>query len=236
MAHGAYEATELPHPPISSWVSLVVEKAIRKAWQLIRQRPRAGFDLARATEDPLTHELYEVLYDVVFKHALVKGFNRRLLRAVVREPKVRSYNRGSLDKMPDLVIALIGREHAAIPSQDGLFVECKPVDADHAVGVHYCDKGLIRFVNGDYAWAMQEAMMVGYAREGYTIRPKLSKALEERMTTIPTRRLPTPCSESKATRFSEPVHITEHGRAFEYIETGRQAPSITIRHLWLKRD
>jgi len=236
LAHGSYEAVELPHPPISPRVLLIVEKAIREAWRLLRERPRAGFDFATATEDPLTHELYEVLYDVVFKHALVKGFDRRLLRAVVREPKVRSCNRGSLDKMPDLVIALIGRDAVAMPSQDGLFIECKPVDAAHSVGKHYCDRGLIRFVIGDYAWAMREAMMIGYAREGYTITPKLDGALRRRAGKITSLSLPTPCPRSEAGPFSEPVHISKHGRSFPYAETDTQAPPITIRHLWLRRD
>ena len=40
----------------------------------------------------------------------------------------------------------------------------KPVDDDHATGTHYCDSGINRFVNGDYAWAMQEGMMVAYVR------------------------------------------------------------------------
>lgn len=236
MAHGSYEAIELPHPPISPRVLLIVEKAIREAWRLLRERPRPGFDLASATEDPLTHELYEVLYDVVFKHGLVKGFDRGLLRAVAREPKFRSYDRSSLDKMPDLVIALIGRDAVVIPSQDGLFIECKPVDRDHPAGSCYCDKGLIRFVDGDYAWAMQEAMMVGYASEGYTIKPKLGDALRSRLDRVPTRSFPTPCPYSEATSVGERVHVSKHGRTFPYVETGIEAPPITIRHHWLRRD
>jgi len=235
LAPSLYEAMELPHPPISPRILLVIEEAIRIAWELLREHPRPGFDLSSVTEDPLTHELYEVLCDVVFKHALVKGFNRRLLRAVAREPKVRSYNRASLDKMPDLAIALMGREAVAIPTQDGLFIECKPVDTEHSVGKYYCGKGLVRFVNGDYAWAMREAMMVGYAREGYTISPKLVRALGERADTVPTVSYPRPCPHSKATPVSEPVQISMHRRTFAYVETSRQAPPITIRHLWLKR-
>jgi len=236
LTHGLYEAIELPHPPISLRVFLIVEKAIRRAWQILRQRPREGFGLATAREDPLTHELYEVLYDSVFKHALVKGFDRRLLRAVVREPKVRSYNWGSLDKMPDLVIVLVGREAAAKPSQDGLFIECKPVDAEHTVGAHYCDKGLARFVKGEYAWAMSEAMMIGYVTQGYTIKPKLDDALRRRAGRIPTEGFPTRSPHSAAAPFSEPVHVSRHGRTFRYVETGAQAPAIAIRHLWLRRD
>jgi len=228
-------APKLPHPPISLKVLLVVEEALVKAWEVLRQRPRTGFDLLTAHEDTVTHDLYEVLCDIVLNQGRVDGFDRELFE-VNREPKLRSYNGGSLDKMPDLRVSLIGSRRVAKPSQDGLFIECKPVDAGHALGWCYCDKGLIRFVNGDYAWAMSEAMMIGYAREGYTISPKLDIALRARPDKIPTRAVPTPCPSSEAVSYSERVCITEHGRTFRYVETDAQAPPITIRHLWLRRD
>src|ERR1035441_3170555 len=99
--------------------------------------------------------------------------------------------------MPDLLVDFIGLPPRAMNSQHGLFIECKPVDADHTVGAHYCDKGIIRFVRGDYAWAMQSAMMIGYARAGYTIIPKLSDALA-RPNKISTVDQVKPCRRSKA--------------------------------------
>lgn len=227
---------ELPHPPIPLAVFLIVEAAIRRAWAILRENPRAGFDLASATEDPITHELYVVLYEDVFANGRVEGFNRELFTVGHREPKLQNFDGTSLDKMPDLLVALIGRRAVANPTQDGLFIECKPVDRDHPAGQHYCDKGLIRFVNGDYAWAMQEAMMVGYAREGYTISPKLDDALAARPDAIPTIAYPRRCADSKPTRFAEVVHASTHRRSFPYVGTCTDAPPITIRHLWLRRD
>jgi len=46
------------------------------------------------------------------------------------------------------------------------------VQSGRAAGGHYCDKGIIRFVRGDYAWAMRDALMVGYVTEGYSITTK----------------------------------------------------------------
>lgn len=225
---------ELPHPPIPLAILLIVEEALVKAWEILRQNPRTGFDLLTAHEDTVTHDLYEVLCDIVLNQGLVEGFDRQLF-TIDREPKVRNYDRTHPDKMPDLLVRLIGRDVAML-TQDGLFIECKPVDRDHSVGKHYCDKGLIRFVKGDYAWAMQDAMMVGYAREGYTISPKLQDALRKRGDKIPTLSFPAPCPHSVEASFGEPVHVTKHGRTFRYVETGIQAPAIIIRHLWLRRD
>lgn len=225
----------LPHPPIALPVFLVIEEAMRVAWGLLRSNPRSGFDLLTAPEDEVTHEFYEALYDQVFAKRLVDGFNNDLFAAIAREAKLRNYNGAHLDKMPDLLIRLIGRD-VYYPSQDWLFIECKPVDSDHPAGSHYCDKGVIRFVGGEYAWTMTSALMVGYVKQGYAISPKLVDAFNARPATISTLEGPAPCPSSSATQTSEAVHISRHARAFTYTVTEVLAPAITIRHLWLRRD
>jgi hypothetical protein len=239
MAVGFYSdtgtLTELPHPAISLPVFLVVENGIRAAWELMRTRPRAGFDLLTEVEDVVTHELYERLYDEIFDQSVVEGFDREVLSVVTRESKVRNYDGAHLDKMPDLLFGMVDRPNVLRASQDWLFVECKPVDRMHSAGVHYCGKGIIRFVKGEYAWAMTSALMVGYARTGYTILPKLADALKASLI-VSTLEYPLHCRYSEAGPNSEVVHITRHARTFTYVETKQAAKSITIRHLWLKRD
>lgn len=230
-------ADELPHPPIPLGVLLVVEQALRKAWELMLAKPRINFDLATAVEDEVTFEVHRRLKDEVLKHRLVPGFDREVLGDVVREPKLDSYNQASIDKMPDLVVlfAWSVRPTVLLPRQDAIFIECKPVDSTHPAGAAYCDKGVIRFVRGEYAWAMTSALMVGYSRPGYTIDPKLTEALKARPIVIPTKSPPAPCAQSRACAAAEAVHITEHTRAFTYAENGKAAPPIVLRHLWLRR-
>ena len=226
---------KLPHPLISLSIFLVVEEALCVAWDYLRTRPRPGFNLLSEVEDVVTQELYERLYDDVFNKSVVDGFDRQLFPDITREPKVRNYDGSSLDKMPDMLIRLFDRG-VFIPSQDGLFIECKPVDPDHSAGVHYCNKGIIRFVRGEYAWAMTSALMIGYVRDGYSISPKLTKALEEHGKEVSTIALPYPCQLSKPGKNNEVVHVSQHLRTFNYVETRQQAPAITLRHLWLRRD
>lgn len=227
--------TELPHPPISLPIFLVVEEALCVAWDYLRTRPRSGFNLLSAVEDVVTQEFYERLYDEVFNKGIVDGFDRQLFPDITREPKVRNYDGSSLDKMPDMLIRLFDRG-VFIPSQDGLFIECKPVDTGHSIGVHYCSRGIIRFVRGDYAWAMTSALMIGYVRNGYSIPLKLTKALKDCKTGVPIIALPSPCQRSKPGKNNEVVQVSQHSRTFSYLETGNQAPAITLRHLWLRRD
>jgi hypothetical protein len=226
----------LPHPPLSLRSHLIVEAAICAAWELMTNRGRAGFDLQTADEDEVTHELYERLYDEVFDKGVVDGFDREIFAAVRREPKVRNFNGDNLDKMPDLLVEFIDRPVGAMNSQHGLFIECKPVDQQHPAGSAYCDAGLIRFVRGDYAWAMQNAMMIGYAKEGYSLNPKLSEALAAN------RKVPIPlsvglagCPRTRASPFAEQVAISKHERTFKYVASNLPAGIIVIRHLWLKR-
>ena len=236
MANGFFRAiTQLPHEQIHWRVFLIIEMALLKAWELMRVNPRKGFDLKSALEDPITEELRVRLLDEVFKYGLVEGFDHQVFKSISREPKYCDYKSDSIDKMPDIVIELENRKNISLPSQDGLFIECKPVDKTHPVGQKYCHDGLIRFVRGDYAWAMVDAMMIGYVREGYWIDPNLVKALQKSKTII-TLQPPTPCTKSSPAAYSEVTHITRHDRSFPYPESGEQATPIAIRHLWLKRE
>ena len=239
MAYRFYKNTadaELPHPPIPLAVFLKIEEAVGVAWCLLRQNPPDGFNLATASENDITHKLQEKLFDVVFRDCLVEGFNREVFTVGTRGTEVRNFDGSRRDMKPDLLIGFVERPRVEYPSQDWLFIECKPVDSDHAVGAHYCDKGIIRFVRGEYAWTMSGAMMVGYAKDGYTVSAKLDGALKARAATIPTSGLPKACVRSRAGRFADVVCISQHDRTFQYVETGENAPSITVRHLWLRRN
>lgn len=226
----------LPHPPLSLRFHLVVEAAVCAAWDLMTNRGRSGFDLNTADEDTVTHELYERLYDEVFDKGVVDGFDRRVFASVRREPKVRNFNGARPDKMPDLLVEFIDRPPGVMNSQYGLFIECKPVDRQHPTGSAYCDAGLIRFIRGDYAWAMQSAMMIAYAREGYLVLRELSDALaSKRKEPITTNTGMGFCTHTTRTTLAEQVVISDHPRTFNYVEDGSPAGSVSIRHLWLRR-
>jgi hypothetical protein len=226
----------LPHKPLSPRTCTIVEQALVRAWQWMIENPQPSFDLQTALENGVTHQLHETLFDVVFKRELVDGFNKQIFTIGTRGAELRNFDCSKRDLKPDLLVGFITRPNVLYPTQDWLFIECKPVDDDHAVGKHYCDKGIIRFIRGDYAWTMTNALMVGYARSGYTILPKLPDALASRAKEIPMLDAPQPCQRSQAGPANEVVHISRHGRTFKYLENRKAAPPITIRHLWLKRD
>lgn len=222
----------LPHPPIPLSVFLVIEEAICTAWEALRLRPPAGFVLATALEVEITAHLHQMLKDEIWNRAVVDGFDDEIIRTIVR-PEVINYNNVRLSKRPDMVVELVNRPGGVRPSQDGVFIECKPVDDAHRLAACYCDEGICRFVSGDYAWAMTEAMMIGYVDVHREPVDELGPALDARKTKVLPIGVPRVCDHSL---MKPPVALTRHQRYFSYLEYGQQAPNITLRHLWLWKN
>ena len=225
----------LPHLAYPKATLRVIESAITEAWRIIRDRPEGDFKIDEAVEDRITRELRTCLMNTVLDGGEVAGFTSDHFR-VTREGKFKSFDGTHLDKMPDLHIDVVRDSPASIPSADGLFVECKPIDRDHPAGSVYCDKGIIRFVNGDYSWASLQGLMVGYASPSYTMPRKLTESLEGRTKALGLIGNVTACTDSQASGYGQHPHITVHNRTFIYPLTKTKAPSVTLRHVWLNKQ
>ena len=230
------ERYHLPHPRLGLPVILLIRKVLIRALNLLREQQ---FRLADATEDEVTAALRSIIENDLREAASVAGFNKRTYEPVVRQGQWANYNGAVLTKTPDMCFKLRHDEsepRLVIPEFDALFVECKPVDAKHPAGSKYCDDGLIRFVRGDYAWAMQEGMMLAFARDGRTITKHLIPTMSEsvRMKSLHTLELPAAVASSAAaaTDIAEAVHISRHKRSFSWLHDKGPATDITIYHLW----
>ncbi len=153
----------------------------------------------------------------------------QLVRDVARGKETVSYDGAHLEKQPDLSIHLTDRS----PSFP-LVVECKLIDAPSEKRIKlYCDKGLARFVRGEYAWATREAFMLAYVRDGSTIwsclKPFLAKARTLQPDIYLTDALPEAMGES-----GMPLARSSHNRKFRYIGQSHSSPgAIAIWHLWI---
>ncbi len=143
----------------------VVQNALAFAWRHLLEKVDAGdFAICGTDEDIITEQLYMILCVL---HATepdaIGGFD--LVETPVREGNLRNCDGERLDCQPDLTFRPVrGQVPTANSAITGIFVECKPIDAAHPVPSCYCAKGLIRYLRGDYAWAMDRALMVGYVR------------------------------------------------------------------------
>lgn len=218
---------KLPHPQIPQRTVLLLCMVIKRAWQLLEEKAPSGFILQSADEDTITQVLVdEIIENRLRKSGEVEGFNCALFGRVIREPKITNFDKKHPDKMPDIFFDLNRDQLPTLSNQDGLFVECKPVDHEHPILSYYCKKGLLRFVNGDYAWAMQDALMIGYVKEPYSFE-KLASVLDDdkKSGTLKTT------AHSAINEYA--IYRSSHKREFEWLENQGQACPISVSHLWL---
>lgn len=230
------EAYRLPHPCLGLPIILLIRRVLLRAFELLREEKR---NLAAASEDEITAALRSTIENNLRQSGEVPGFNKRKFETVIRQGQWANYDGTRLTKAPDLFFKLRDDESEPRPvlsEFDGLFIEAKPVDSSHPVGSKYCDDGLIRFVRGDYAWAMQEAMMLGYARDGRTIADHLIPAMTGaiRKTSLAIVKVPEACSATGAAACAEAeaLHISEHRRDFPWRDAKGPATNILVYHLW----
>ena len=223
---------ELPHPPIPRRLILIIHAVVERGLQLLRESPPPGFALGRADEDSITLQLHWVIANRLYKSKEVAGFDRRTFGKPRREPKMTNFDGNHPDKMPDLVFFLNRDTLPVLLSHDALVAECKPVDKDHPAGGDYCDMGLKRFVIGDYAWPMQEAMMVGYIRDGRSFAANLLPAMAQRRDDLGTLEELSPVGSPRAAQQANCMYVSVHSRAFNWLAGRGRACNIRIFHSW----
>ena len=216
----------LPHPQIPQRTVLLLCKVIKRAWQLLEKMPPSGFILQSADEDTITQVLVEIIENRLRKNGELEGFNCALFGKVTRDQKIPNVDKKHPDKMPDIFFDLRRDQLAILSDQDGLFVECKPVDHKHPILSCYCKKGLVRFVNGDYAWAMQDALMVGYVKDHYSFI-KLASVLDDSKKSAILK------TTNHFAIYEYAIYSSNHKREFEWPESRGQACPISVAHLWL---
>jgi len=224
----------VPHDPLGERWPLVVHVAVSAAFTLIRQR---GFNLRNAGENAITHELEGVLRNDLLNREVQNGLDRDFFRDVTRGSEVENYTGEKISKKPDLIFHLQRENVLWDRRQDAFFAECKPVDHDHSLATNYCavgtDRvGVERFVIGDYAWAMHEAMMIGYVRDGFRVDPHLVDSFADLKRHKLLGSPAVPVAVSSMDDGSEALHQTEHHRRFTWKETGHPATSIALYHSW----
>lgn len=155
---------------------------------------------------------------------------RQLVLCVGRGTERISFDGSHLDTRPDLSIVLSGANR-----RFPLVVEAKILDdAASKTAALYCENGIRRFVQGEYAWGNREAFMIGYVRDGASIDPTLKAFLSKAENLDPERylveALPVPIGSGPSD-----LAYTRHGRKFVYdSQPPPNSPGpISLWHLWL---
>lgn len=222
---------DLPHPRIDFPVILIIRQALLRAFQILRVN---DFPLATAKEDEVTTALANVIENKLRMAGGVPGFDRHTFDKVIRHAATTTSDGTRIKKEPDLQFSLKTDDGSRIVStQFALFVEAKPVDDTHPSGSDYCDEGLQRFIDGVYAWAMQDVMMLAYARHGRTIDRHLIPAMKDapRPTKLATITYPIQIASS-ADEQAEPLHVSTHARRIPLADGQVLEGSLWVYHSW----
>ena len=217
----------MPYPAFEPGFLAIVNRALTWAWATLRQRS-SDEHLREVAEVQITEAMQTVLNQAM-NDALepVEGFTAAYFETMERGGEIANYDGTRLEKRPDLRFRLRGRHNVSDRLQYAFFVECKIVDATHAV-LRYCNEGLARFIRGDYAWAMPHAMMLAYVRD----RTYSVQALKQLLENDNTQYAVTSVSVPEATEALGSVESV-HKRPWRYPVTDSEPGPIEIRHLWL---
>ncbi len=214
----------LPLAPIAGDHLEILAEGLRKAFNDVRADSP---DTVAAGQEPEVTALMQArLNRLIDEHPLW----RQLVLCVARGSESISFDGSHLEKRPDLSIVLSGADR-----RFPLIAEAKILDAVASKTIRlYCENGIRRFVQGEYAWGNREAFMIGYVRDGSsidtTLKAFLSNAATSDSDVYQVHALPA----SIGTGLPD-LAYTLHGRNFVY---GNQSPpntpgSISLWHLWL---
>ena len=216
--------TRLPTSAIVDVHLQILAEGFKEAFDDLRKREPV---MIASADEPEVTALLQAVLNRLIEESILWG---QLVRCVVRGGESISFDGSHLEKRPDLSIYLTKRTR-----HFPLVVEAKILDRANAKTVgSYCDHGLLRFVEGEYAWGNREAFMLGYVRDGSSIDTKLRPRLANATTLNPRPYLVE----------SLPIHVgsegldlsyTRHSREFVYVS---QAPPnspgpISVWHMWL---
>jgi hypothetical protein len=215
----------LPLPEVQSDHLEIIAEGLTRAFLEIRhQSPQVT---ASGSEAELT-ALMEARLNKLIKQDPFWG---QLVVCVARGKESLSFDGSHLEKRPDLSIYL-SNGNLGFP----LITEAKILDSKAGQTERlYCEKGLRRFLEGEYAWGTREAFMMAYVRDGSSIATKLTPFLSSKAPLASNgylvEELPTPVECAAGD-----LAWSKHGRKFAY---GHQAPPmnlpgpISLWHLWL---
>ena len=141
---------DLPLPPLHREHLRFIVEALCTAWTVLRERhPQV---LLHRDEAEITSLLESKLLAFLDEEPLWS----QMVRAVARGRETVSFDGSHLEKRPDLSLFLTCRS-AVFP----LAIESKIIDEANGKTVKlYCDRGVSRFLRGEYAWATCEAIII----------------------------------------------------------------------------
>ena len=213
-------------------VLTIVIRALHAAWAVICADPAehlAPVTPGNPEEDRYTDALCEMLgYWLHAPENPVHGFTSEVFENVERGANLSNFDQSVINKQPDLVIRLANGPLVDARRYVGIFVEAKIVSMKRGLR-SYTKDGVSRFVRGDYAWAMQDGLMIAYRAKPHRELDSLESPLgkDQALLVAP---------ENKKNLVQSGLTIpasgkSTHNRNWTY-RAGDPPGSIRVWHLW----
>lgn len=209
---------------------VVIDTALREAAAALQHCK--DIDLSTCSEVDVTDRLERILNEMLESEpSVVPGFSKAFFQTIVRGAEVCTHDFALLEKRPDITFRSQRKlPNLRFPQHCALFVECKIVDRNHAIGL-YGTEGIRRFVAGLYAWAVPSAIMIAYTRHGRSMTRQLQGLLRrEGVRYALVGSLQTISSSDGVSR-----GVTVHERSLPRLPKGAGG-YITLHHHWFDLD
>lgn len=201
-----------PTDPFSPSQLLVIEEALCEAW---RRVVASTVPVATAGEVELNAALVTSLHELLAEES-VSAFTSAAFESPVRGGEVEDRTGACKEKRPDVCLRPIGNPGHS-KELWALFIECKIVDGQHPVS-NYLSKGLRRFIDGTYAWAVRHGMMLAYVRDGDDLHARVGELLTKKQ---------------KAWAWRPPAQVPPGSTCTETVHERAKSDPIAVRHLAL---
>lgn len=207
----------------------IVERAIVVSWGHLMSAPVFVKWAETAIERDITFELQKQLIDLLNTNE-VRGFTAAAFAPPIRGQEIEDHSGIEKEKRPDLTFLRLAAR--PVSNHNAQFYECKVIGRGRTVDDYHKD-GVMRFVDGRYAWGMPHAGMIAYVTPPPT--SVASAALESYWKKdrqgAPLPGLPS-CKLELEETANPPIAISEHARKFA-LPNHAKPGDIVLRHLWL---
>lgn len=232
---GTPPARSFPYPPFQDVHLRAVVAVLRSAWPSIaaeeREKSRA-FEPKRKEKD--LNAAMAMTMNVIRLAKKIPNFTADDFDTPVWDAAANDYTGKSVDVRPDITIHLRSIEPGlADPSAGAIYIECKCLGQTSNLNPYF-STGVKKFVDGWYAWAVQQAFMVAYVDTSQ----ELPTALEEGLVRCnrETRVQLVFDNKRRAVRPSGQRYLayTRHRREWPH-RNGDAPGDIELLHVWLFR-
>ena len=219
-----------PHPQYDMAVMRLIIKAIRRAWIPIALEEHHASVGQERDEVPLNSAMAEEL-DALRRSRNLPGFSSDLFETVVVDAPVKDYLGNRISSRPDITLRLRDiRPGVANHWVDAIYIECKRIRQSSNIG-NYFSSGMKKFLDGQYAWAVQQAIMIGYVETSQ----ELPDALHDRLCRLdmPKTAQLVPYKNKLVRPSGKPyAAFTTHHRTWKH-ENDDLPGDIELTHVWL---